>query len=273
MNRKKLRLPRPLRAVLIALFWLAVWQAAAWAVKSELLFPAPAAVLARIAALLPLPSFWQATGSTLARVLEGCLIGSLAGGVAAVAAYRFPFLRELLSPAFTVIRATPVASFILVAIVWMGAGRIPTFTAFLMVLPVVWGAVLASLDGMDRKLYEVAVLYSFSPFRMLTRVYLPAALPGFLSGCVTAMGLGWKAGVAAEVLCSVKASIGRHLHEAQIYLETVDLFAWTLVVILLSLILEALLRMAASHIGKGSAASHPRQRKKRRNEGKCTSHG
>lgn len=249
------RIPRPLRLALIALFWVAVWQAAAMAVQSELLFPAPAAVLKRLITLLPLPSFWQATGSTLVRVLWGCMAGSLIGGSAAIAAYCLPVLREVLSPAFTVIRATPVASFILVAIVWMGAEHVPSFTAFLMVLPVVWGAVLSSLDGMDHQLCEVASLYSFSPLRLLKCLYLPAALPGFLSGCVTAMGLGWKAGVAAEVLCSVRASIGRYLHEAQIYLETEDLFAWTLVVILLSLLLEAVLRGLLAHFAGGVAGS------------------
>ena len=238
----------------VALFWLLVWEGCAKLVNRSLLLPDPIAVFRHLAALLPQLSFWQTTGSTLVRILIGWLAGCLVGGLLAGLTWRWRVADRLLSPAFTVIRATPVASFILIAIVWMGAGRVPSFTSFLMVLPIVWGTTRAALQGMDQKLYEVTTVFRFSPARRMRYLYLPTAMPGFLSGCVTSVGLGWKAGVAAEVLCATKQSIGRYLYESKIYLETADLFAWTLVVIVMSMILEWLIRTAAYAV-KGRKSS------------------
>ncbi|MBO5898784.1 MAG: hypothetical protein J6R04_07220, partial [Clostridia bacterium] len=84
----------------------------------------------------------------------------------------------------------------------------------------------------------------------IRRIYLPAVLPYFLSACESSIGLAWKAGVAAEVLALPALSIGKQLYESKLYLETTDLFAWTLVVIVLSLLLEWLTRRAFRTIGR-----------------------
>ena len=62
------------------------------------------------------------------------------------------------------------------------------------------------------------------------------------AGVCTAIGLAWKSGVAAEVLCLPKAAIGTQVYYSKIYLETPSLFAWTAVVIVLSMLLERIVR-------------------------------
>ena len=73
-------------------------------------------------------------------------------------------------------------------------------------------------------------------------MYLPHCLPYFSAGALTSLGLAWKAGIAAEVLCTPNHSIGKQVYDAKVYMETAEVFAWTLVVILLSLALEKLLK-------------------------------
>ena len=62
--------------------------------------------------------------------------------------------------------------------------------------------------------------------------------------------MGWKAGIAAEVLTVPPLSIGKNIFEAKLYLETTELFAWTLTVILLSLVIERILLRLVGHIGQ-----------------------
>ena len=81
-------------------------------------------------------------------------------------------------------------------------------------------------------------------------LYLPSVLPYFASACITALGLAWKSSVAAEVLSVTKKSIGEKLFLSNLYLESAELLAWTVVVILLSIGMESLIKIIAIQIKK-----------------------
>jgi NitT/TauT family transport system permease protein len=143
-----------------------------------------------------------------------------------------------------VVRATPVVSFILLVYLWVARSAIPWVIAGLMVLPVIWGALSAGLEGLDEKWLELARAYRFSRLKTLGLVCLPALRPHLSAGLLTAFGLAWKSGVAAEVLCPPARAIGSRIQQAKLGLETPDLFAWTLTIVALSLALERLFRTA-----------------------------
>ncbi|MCD7844612.1 MAG: ABC transporter permease subunit [Oscillospiraceae bacterium] len=229
------------RGVLVLAFWLGLWALLARLVDTALLLPGPWAVVKRLAELAVTLDFWYTTAVSLLRVLLGAALGVLSGVVLAALTSRFRLLRTLFSPLLTLARATPVASFVLLALIWLGRDALPCFIVWLMVLPVVWANVSAGIEAVDNQLLELAALYRFPWGRRLRRVYIPSVMPYFLSALRTGMGLAWKAGVAAEVLTVPARSIGRYLYESKLYLETTDLFAWTAVVVLCSLALEKLM--------------------------------
>ena len=244
--KKLLRIAIPLA------FWLGVWQLAALAVDLELMLPTPAQVGASLLAMAGTHTFWLSALLTLARVFLGLLGGTLLGVLLAFLTRFSPWASLLLSPAIRVVRATPVVSFILLVYLWVTRANIPGVIAGLMVLPVVWGSVSGGLAAVDPQLLELARAYRFSPWKTLRLIYLPSLRPHFVSGLLTAFGLAWKSGVAAEVLCPPKLAIGSRIQQARMALETADLFAWTLVIIALSLSLEGLLRHLLR--GKGAGA-------------------
>ena len=230
-------------------FWLGAWQLCAFLVDchvqgrgNELLLPYPAAVLAALVRLAGTSAFWGTVAATLGRILAGMVLGTALRGLLAALTFLSPWADRLLSPAIRVIRATPVVSFILLILLWMGRDRVPVVISALMVLPVVWGNLSQGLGETDPQLLELARAYRFSPFKTIKLIYLPSLRPYFLSAVTTSMGLAWKSGVAAEVLCLPRPSIGTQIYNAKLYLEVPDLFAWTVVVVALSLALEKLLR-------------------------------
>ena len=232
------------RAAIPPVFWLGVWQLAAFAVGKELLLPSPAAVGGSLLALAQTADFYLSAGATLGRVFLGLLWGGLAGGVLAFLTHFSPWADAVISPAVRVVRATPVVSFILLVYLWVARSAIPWVIAGLMVLPVMWGSLSAGLDHMDGKLLELGRAYRFSRLKRLRLIYLPSLRTHFSAGLLTAFGLAWKSGVAAEVLCPPGRAVGSRLQQAKLGLETADLFAWTLTVVALSLALEWLLRKA-----------------------------
>ena len=239
------------RVLLPVLFWLGVWQLAAAAVGQELLLPGPAAVGRRLLELAAGAVFWQTALASLLRIFGGLLLGVALGALLAGLTAWVPLLDWVLTPAVKVVRATPVASFILLVYLWVERGRVPGLISALMVLPVVWGNVTRGIAETDPRLLELARAYGFGRGRTLRRIYIPSVLPYFASGCRTALGLAWKAGVAAEVLCRPRLAIGTRLYRAKITLETPDVFAWTVVVIALSFLLEGALGVALRRLGRG----------------------
>jgi NitT/TauT family transport system permease protein len=239
----KHRYNRILRIALPTVFWLSVWQFAATGVGQELLLPAPSAVLRALFQQGQTLGFWQATGQSLLSIFGGMAGGVLSGVLIAILTTFFAPADWILSPAVKVIRATPVASFIILVLLWVKRAYVPGVISGLMVLPVLWMNVSKGLSETDPLLLELAQTYRFSPLKTLRLIYLPSIKPYFVSGVQTALGLAWKSGVAAEVLCLPKSAIGTQLYYSKLYLETPSLFAWTFVVIVLSFLLEWVLRL------------------------------
>ncbi len=217
---------------------------AAALVGRELLLPTPWAVVRALAALAVEGSFWRSVAASLARVSAGFLLGSAAGTALGVVTSAWRWGERLLSPALRTVRTVPVVSFILLLYWWFSTGWVPVAVAALMALPVVWRAAGQGIAAADPQLLELAGAYRLGRWRTLRLVYLPAALPALSSGWETALGLAWKSGMAAEVLCQPKWGAGSGLQAAKAYLDTPGLFAWTAVVVAASLSMEALLRLA-----------------------------
>lgn len=232
---------RCLTWLIVAVVYLAAWQIAAMLVGSELLLPAPLATLRRFITLLGQADSWLRAGMSLLRIVAGYAGGVLAGVLLAILTARFRFADALLLPLRSIVKATPVTSFILLALLWLRSGVVPAFISFLMVLPLVWTNVLTSIRETDKNLLEMARAYHFSRRQRLFHVYAPSVLPGFLASCTTALGFAWKAGVAAEILALPQLSIGYALYMSKLHIETLDLFAWTLLIVILSMLLEAVL--------------------------------
>ena len=244
--------PKPIwRKLLPPAFWLGVWQLGAFAIDlalegkgNELLLPYPLTVAKTLLLLAENADFWLTALYSLLRVLAGMALGTAAGLLLAVLTCFSPLADDLISPAIRVIRATPVASFILLVLLWVYRDWVPVVIAALMVLPVVWGNVSRGIREVDVQLLELAKAYRFSRGKTLRLIYLPSLHPYVISAITTSMGLAWKSGVAAEVLCLPKTSIGTQIFYTKYYLEVPQLFAWTVVVVTMSLVMERLLTAA-----------------------------
>lgn len=232
----------------VAVLWLALWQLVCIIVNMEVLVVSPLTVLKRLTELAQTSEFWLYSIHSLGRIAAGFAFGCFTGTALAIICSRFSFAWEFFTPAITVIKSTPVASFIILALVWLTGNYVPIFIGFLMVLPVIYSNVFQGIAQVDVKLLEMAKVFRMNRAKKLMKIYIPSVLPYFTAACRTALGLAWKAGVAAEVIGVTQDSIGRQLYYSKIYIETADLFAWTVVVIILSLLLEKIFMLCADKL-------------------------
>lgn len=185
--------------------WLIVWQLGAMALGQEILLVSPVSVMLRLVELVPHGDFWGAILFSFWRITLGFLLACLAGTALGVP-----------------------------------SRNLSVVISFLMVTPIVYSNVLGGISSMDKKLTEMADVFEVPFPRRLRYLYLPQVAPFFRSACAVGLGLCWKAGVAAEVIGLPDGSIGERLYEAKVYLNTPDLFAWTVVIVLVSLVFEKL---------------------------------
>lgn len=226
--------------ILCVLFWLIVWQLGAMALNQRILLVTPVAVVGRLAELVPKADFWSSIVFSAGKILLGFALGLSAGTGLALLSGRFSAVRQLFAPLISVLKSIPVASFTILALIWISSKNLSVLVSFLICMPIVYTNMLEGLDSLDTKLKTMAEVFHIPPWRRFVGVYLSQLLPYFRSASGLAIGLCWKSGVAAEVIGIPNGSIGEKLYMSKIYLETADLFAWTLVIILVSRLCEGI---------------------------------
>ena len=227
--------------LIAVVFWISVWQILAMIVKLEVILPSPISTAKALINLASDITFWKSCIMSISRILTGLFCGAIFAVVIAYISYVSELAYVIFSPILTVIKATPIASFIILALIWIGREFVPSFITFLIVIPIVWSSVYHSINNIDSKLKEVTEIFGFTSREKIRHLYFPSVFSSFISSFTTSIGIAWKAGVAAEVLCTPKYSIGTSIFESKKYIETPSLFAWTATVIILSLIIEKLL--------------------------------
>lgn len=234
----KNKLKRVLYTLLSVLIWITVWEILARVIDLNFVFPTFLETLKVFASLIISKHFWVTILSSLMRILLGFIIGSALGIAIAPLTHRFEFLKALITPAMTVIKSTPVASFILVLWCIIGKHTVPTAIGVLMVMPIVWQNLSDGFDSIDSGLNEVCAVFEVSRLKRLKILVIPTLVRFLIPALITSSALAWKSGIAAEIIVYAKNSIGKEIIDAKNFFESATMFAWTIAVILLSIAIE-----------------------------------
>jgi NitT/TauT family transport system permease protein len=246
---KNSKVKKALITIIVTAFWILVWQMLYLVISKEILIVSPLSTFNRIIELSGTSKFWISVLNSMSRIMWGYLLGIVIGFVLALGAIKFKVIDILFGPIVSLIKTTPVASFILLALVWIATSNVAVFIVVLMVMPMSFFQTKLAIQSVDKKLIEMTKVFSLGWIDKLNLLYVPSVKPFFMSVFTVSLGFAWKAGIAAEVVSIPKNSIGHALYNSKIYLETGDLFAWTIVVIALSVVIEKLLIFSVRKVG------------------------
>ncbi|AWZ48021.1 ABC transporter permease [Clostridiaceae bacterium 14S0207] len=222
----------------ILMFWLLIWEGLSLLINNQILLPQPLSVLITLSKLIFEKYFWKSVLLSIIRVILGVLTSIILGIILGIFSGLNIFLEEILEPFIIAVKATPVMSIIIIALVWFNSNSVPIFTTILMCFPMIYTNVLQGIKSVDKNLISMAKLYKVRKIYILKQIYFPWIMPYIYSGILMCLGVGWKVSVASEVLSTPKFSIGLNILSSKSNLDTEELFAWTIIVVLLSLILE-----------------------------------
>lgn len=227
-----------LKMTWIVLFWLILWEAADRIIDNRIILSGPVHIVQALVRHMTETDFWVICAASFLRITAGFLLSFLAGFFLAVFSHRFRLLQDFISPIMMTLKVVPMISFVIMLLIWVGNQALTVYLSFLIVLPLIYTSTLSGLNAVDQNLLEISREYGFSRWYRFLYVYRPAFMPFVLSSCKVSLGMSWKSGIMAEVIGTPRPSIGREMYAAKTYLQTADLFAWTIVVIILSLLFE-----------------------------------
>ena len=237
--------------VLSVIFWIGLWQAVSMQGMLGIFIASPWQTVCRFAELCLTSSFWKALIYTTGRILTGFFLAVAAGTILGALTAGLEWLDIFLMPVMRLIRTVPVVSFVILALILVSSKYLTQLISFLMALPVVYMNVKSGIGQMDASLEEMARTFRVPLRRKIWFLYLPQVMPSFETGTALAFGFAWKSGIAAEVIGIPTGSVGERLQQAKVYLNTPDLFAWTLAVVLVSVLLEKVWRSLLHTLCRG----------------------
>ena len=229
-------------------FWLLVWEAASRLINQRIFLVSPRDVILYLFIMVRTAGFWQSVFHSLMRIMGGYLAGVCAGAALAAGSAACRRLQELLAPLILTMKSVPVASFIILTLLFLPSRHLAVFISFVMVFPVIYTNVLEGIGAVGPRMPEMARLFRIPLLRRIRYIYLPEVFPYFTAGASTAMGFAWKSGIAAEVIGMPKGSIGERLQQAKIFLQTSELLSWTVVIVVLSLLCGKLFMLLLSFV-------------------------
>lgn len=222
----------------IIAFWLAIWQLLDVIIDNRLVLAGPIRVAQALVEQIGQPDFWVICGASFGRIALGFLLSFVVGFLLALMSCRHRLFRDFVDPIISLLRTIPVASFIILLLIWVGNQALTVFLAFFIVLPLIYTNMVTGFESVDRQMLEMARVYKLSRWRTFLYIYRPAFMPFLMSSTKISLGMTWKSGIMAEVLATPKPSIGKEMATARTFLDTPDLLAWTVVVMVLSFLFE-----------------------------------
>jgi len=227
-----------IKAIFQIAFCLTVWQIFSVIVNHSYFLPDVPTTLKALFVLVTSSNFFGVIFETIIRVITGLFLGVILGIFFAIICHKSKIANMLISPIISIIKATPVASFIIILWISVSGKSLPVIIAFLMVLPIIFQNIIDGYNSIPKELEEICTVYEFSALKKFKVLTFPCLIKYLIPAVITATGLAWKSEIAAEIIAYTKDSIGYYIHDANYYSDTATVFAWTIVIIVLSIILE-----------------------------------
>jgi NitT/TauT family transport system permease protein len=230
-------------ALLVAVWWIASLP------MPHFVLPGPPRVFEALALISANGDLWANLAITLGRVAAGFVLATLIGlplGILLGASKR---IGEFFEPVIPVMNTVSSAIWAIFAIIWFGVSNTTTvFVVFMTAMPLIVTNVWQGTRTVNADFIELAHTLRMPQHKVMSKIYLPTILPHFFSGARLAFGFGWRVSLVAETLGS-SSGVGYRLRQAADLIQTDQVFAWTLALVVMMAVLEmGVLRPLENHL-------------------------
>lgn len=219
-------------------FFLIIWEGVALYIDNSLLFPRVSEIFLSLKNLVASRDFILILWNTLSRFFISIVFSLILAIIFSVASYRYEVISFLLFPFIIFLRAVPTIAIIIVVLIWSSVERVPIVVGMLILFPILYESILGGIKNVDKNLLKMSKVFKVPTKRVVRDIYIPSIYYSISSNIPSYIGLTFKVIIAGEVLSQESLSIGGEIFINKIYLESSNIFAWIIVVIVLNYFLE-----------------------------------
>ena len=234
------------KIILVALFWLLLYHILYIYINNDIYIPSMLAILKEIASIFTDKETLIDILYTLYRMLIASSISILAGVIIAIICASKTYIFEFIKPAMAILKTTPSIVMILIALIWFDAESLPVIICIAMCLPIMFSNIVYGIIDIDKVYLDFAKVYNIKKKNVYRYLYTSLLKPHFISGVNTIIGISFKLIIATEILAQPDYGIGKRIYDSKLYIKTDDMLAWTVVVIVVSLVIEGFFNKVAS---------------------------
>ncbi len=243
MKTKQTKMKKYLYVLFAAVFWIGVWQAVSMIYDMDFVLPSPTRTLEVFFEKVSERSFWSAVLFSVTRIMIGFSLSAVLGIILALLSIRAKVIGVLFDPFCSVVRAVPVASFIILVLVMVSSQYVSVIISLLMGFPVIYSTLRRGIEAEPAELIEAADVFGIGFFGRLRYIYVPHLVPYCASALSVACGLCFKSGIAAEVIGYPHGSVGEAMYLSKIGFNMPELLSYTAVIVVISVICEKMIAM------------------------------
>lgn len=229
-------------------FFLIIWEGVALYIDNSLLFPRVSEIFLSLKNLVASRDFILILWNTLSRFFISIVFSLILAIIFSVASYRYEVIGFLLFPFIIFLRAVPTIAIIIVVLIWSSVERVPIVVGMLILFPILYESILGGIKNVDKNLLKMSKVFKVPTKRVVRDIYIPSIYYSISSNIPSYIGLTFKVIIAGEVLSQESLSIGGEIFINKIYLESSNIFAWIIVVIVLNYLLEKGLKTINSRV-------------------------
>jgi NitT/TauT family transport system permease protein len=247
-NFRRLRFDLFVQRLVLVASLIGIWGLFSLSVPHYIL-PGPARVWQALKLIAANGDLWSNLGSTLWRVSVGFVIAALVSLPLGIFLGANKRAGEFFEPVIPVMNTVSSAIWAIFAIIWFGISNATTiFVVFMTAMPLIITNVWQGTRTVNAEFIELAQVLRMPKWKVMTKIYLPTILPYFFSGARLAFGFGWRVSLVAETI-GASSGVGYRLRQAADLIQTDQVFAWTLTLVVMMATLETgLLKPLENHL-------------------------
>jgi len=215
-----------------------IWYLLALTINKEFLIPYPLTVLKTLLDIISNNKFIDILFTTLKSCLISFIISFFIAIILSIVSYIFKSIELIINPIINILKSIPTISILLITLIWLPASKSPILVGTIILFPMMYAAFLSAFKGVDKNLIEMSSIYKVSLQDRILKLYIPSIVSPLITQSRSCISLSVKLTIAAEVLAHTMNSIGIQMQIAKTFIEMDAIFAWTIIAIVLSYLLE-----------------------------------
>lgn len=214
------------------------WLLASIMIKEDVILPSIGITLSKLGKIVTNGYSYKILGVTFLRLLISLSASLIIALVLASLSTIFKRFSYYIRPIISLFRTIPVIAIIIILLFFVGNQTASIYISSLVTLPLMYEGILSGMENIDKDLLdEIKIQSNISPY-IIRKVFIPIIRPHLIVAIISSLGLGIKVLIMSEFVATPRISIAKEMFNYQSALQLEGIFAWTILIVALILVLE-----------------------------------